>query len=237
MNDGRVKIALLGATGHLGAATLTQAVLEGHDVEALDRRPEAVQQHPGVSAHRARLDSADDLAEQLRGCAALVVTLGHGRGDRARGDQDLLRRTLPVVADAARLAGVRRVVDVAPFGTGETARKASWRARSVYATLERSLLADHAAALAALDDHDLEWTTVMPVRLREGSPMHAFGVAPLDEVARVPGLPLLPYANVAGVLVTLATAPEYTPGPLLVTTPAGMRVHRSAAERFSPHGE
>ena len=193
-----MKIALLGATGRLGAATLTQALLDGHDVRALVRRPEAVPQQEGAEARSVRLDSVEALAEQLADCDALVSALGHGHGARARGNGDLMRRSVPVLAEAARRAGVRRVVHVAPFGAGETARLASWRARSVYTTLERARLADHAAALAELDPHDLEWTTVMPVRLREGTPLHAFAVAPLAEVARVPGLPLLPYANVAG---------------------------------------
>lgn len=214
-----MKIALLGATGRIGKQLLDVAVLDGHDVHALVRRPDAVPGHPGVSVEVSDLSSVDALASQLVGQEAVVVSL---RADRE--DPHLLERVVPRVAEAAREAGVRRVVHVGAFGAGETARLASWRARLFYSTLERTRLDDHARALEALDDTGIEWTTVLPIRLRDGAPFQVHAVLPMSEAARVPGLPMLPYVNVARTLLSLATDVEHTPGPLLVTTAAGVRV-------------
>lgn len=216
-----MKISLLGATGRLGKQLLDVAVLDGHDVHALVRRPDAVPGHPGVSVAAADVDSVDALAEQFAGSEAAVISL---RADRD--DPHLLERVVPRVAEAARAAGVRRVVHVSAFGAGETARLASWRARFFYSTLERTRLDDHARALAGLDASGLEWTTVLPIRLRDGAPFQVHAVLPMSEAARVPGLPLLPYVNVARTLLELATGPEHVEGPLLVTTAAGVRVRR-----------
>ncbi|MFC6152144.1 NAD(P)-dependent oxidoreductase [Nocardioides yefusunii] len=219
-----MKIALIGATGRVGAETLSAAVLDGHDVHALVRRPEAVPRHPGVSVAAVNLRDPDVLAIEFAGCDAIAVAL---RSEPAR--RDLLSETLPVIADAARTAGVRRVVQVGEFGAGETARVASWRARSIYASLDRARLTDHARALEVTDRTGLEWTTLLPVKLREGAPHQVFAVMPWEDVARVPGLPMLPYANVARVVVDLATRAEHVPGPLLVTTAAGVRLTSAAA--------
>lgn len=228
-----MRITLLGATGRVGRPTLDAAVLDGHDVHALARRPGAVPAHAGVTTALLDLSEGDTstltvrLAGELSGSDAVISALG---ADRA--DPQLLERALPLLAEAARQAGVRRVVHVGAFGAGETAQRASWRARGIYAGFERRRLTAHARALAAVDTAGLEWTTVLPIRLRDGSPQHVFAVVPMDEVQRVPGLPLLPYGNLATALVSLATQPEHTPGPLLVTSAAGVRLTRAAQQHI-----
>lgn len=219
-----MKIALLGATGRVGVETLAAAALDGHDVHALVRRPEAVQMHPGVTVATPDLSDVDALAAEFEGRDAVAVAL------RSSVDQrDLLTRTLPVIADAARAAGVKRVVQVGEFGAGESARHASWRARSVYASLDRPRLEDHSRALEVTDTTGLEWTTLLPVRLRKGTPFQVFALVPMPDVARVPGLPMLPFSNLARVIVDLAVRDTHVPGPLLVTTAGGVRLVKEAA--------
>ncbi len=56
------KIALIGATGFVGAPLLEEAVSRGHRVTALVRRPEKVPARKGITAVKADVLDTDDLA-------------------------------------------------------------------------------------------------------------------------------------------------------------------------------
>lgn len=213
-----MKIVVLGATGNVGSRFLTEAVDAGHEVVAFARRPEAVERRAGVDVVRGEAGDTAALAAAATGADALLVSItGSTR------DATFLQRTLPPVLEAARLAGVRRVVLVSAFGAGDTAEKAAWFMRIAYRTVLGRFFADKAAADALLAGSDLDWTIVYPVNLKDATPLAAAAVRDLEEVRSVPGVPTLPFGNAARALLGVVTDPATTGRRILVTTPAGWR--------------
>ena len=153
-----VKIALIGATGRIGAHLLREARERGHEVLALVR--------PGVakagSAHPARavdMFQPAELAEALRGQDAVVSAYGV--------PTDALLHLLPAAAraivQAARLAGVRRVVTVG--GAGMLAVSPGVRLADTPdfpAALQPKVVAHDQAVAALREAADLDWTCVAP---------------------------------------------------------------------------
>lgn len=207
------RLAVLGATGRVGREVVRAASTDGHRVVAYARHPDAVELHEGVDAVEGDLTDVRALADAITGCDALVVALS----SKERG---FLARALPAAADAAREAGVRRVVLSSTLGVRDSGRLTSWRAQFFAHTLLKGELTDRAAAEARVDRTGLTWTTVLPIRMREGAPLTSHALVPVDEVKRVVGLPLLPYANAGRALVDLAVSGAF-PGQEVVLSPAG----------------
>ncbi|MBO1902227.1 SDR family oxidoreductase [Leucobacter weissii] len=213
-----MRIVVLGATGNVGSRFIPRAVQAGHEVVAYARRPEAVRAGHGVTAVRGAAEDADALAAAARGADALLVTItGSTR------DATFMQRTLPKVIDAAKRAGVDRIVLVSAFGAGDTAEKASVLARLIYRTVLRRFFGDKAASDRLLQTSGLDWTIVYPVNLRDAAALRGAAVEPLNEVAAVPGLPTLPFDDVADALVGIVADSGAVGERLLITTPEGWR--------------
>ena len=114
-----MKIALVGATGFVGAAVLTEAVGRGHEVTALARNPEKVAALPGATATRADVLNDTDLAEKLRGHDVVIATYNPGwtnpdiRAEHLAGSQ--------AITNATREADVPRLLMVGGAGTSQSA--------------------------------------------------------------------------------------------------------------------
>jgi putative NADH-flavin reductase len=113
-----MKIALIGATGYIGAKLLEEAASRGHDVKALVSRPENVPALPGVQAVRADVQDTQALAAQLAGVDAVVSAFsGHARED-VRG---YYVRGIEGIVAATKAAGVPRLLVVGGAGSLEVA--------------------------------------------------------------------------------------------------------------------
>jgi uncharacterized protein YbjT (DUF2867 family) len=99
-----------GATGYVGGRLIARLLSEGRAVRGLARRPERLEGVAGVEPARGDLLSGKGLAEALDGCHTayyLVHSMEAGsNGDFAARD----RRAARNFAEAARMAGVERVV-------------------------------------------------------------------------------------------------------------------------------
>ncbi|MDG3010141.1 SDR family oxidoreductase [Rhodococcus sp. D2-41] len=213
-----MKIALLGATGNVGSRTLTEAVAAGHEVVAYARRPEAVKVLPGVTVVEGALEDQAALADAIRGCDALIVAVTGPMKDTS-----FAQRTVPTVVKASQEAGVGRLVLVSAFGAGDTANKASVFAKLAYRTILRGFFDDKAKSEAAVTGSDLDWTIVYPVNLKDAATAADWTAIPLEQVDKVPGLPTLPFGNVAKTLVELAADRKSSGGRIVVTTAKGRR--------------
>ncbi|GAA2981297.1 uncharacterized protein YbjT (DUF2867 family) [Microbacterium terrae] len=213
-----MKIVVLGATGNVGSRFITQAVHAGHQVVAFARTPEAVAVQPGVTTAKGAAEDTAALTTAAQDADALLVSITGSLRDR-----DFMQRTLPKIIDAAKTAGVARVVLVSAFGAGDTAQKASGSARLIYRTALRGFLADKAAADQLLQASGLDWTIVYPVNLKDAPALPETAIQPLTGVGSVPGLPTLPFDNVATALVGIITDPATTRQRLLITTPKGWK--------------
>ena len=112
-------LAMTGATGFVGGATLRQAVAAGWHVRALTRRPQP--ERPGVTWIAGSLDDSDSLALMAAGSDAVLHIAGVVNvPTRAAFDTGNRAATEHVVA-AARGAGAQRFVHVSSLAAREPA--------------------------------------------------------------------------------------------------------------------
>ncbi|GAB7111032.1 SDR family oxidoreductase [Streptomyces phaeofaciens JCM 4814] len=216
-----MKIVVLGATGNIGSHVVKEALSQGHEVVAYVRNPDAVQRRAGLTVVQGSLDDPAALAKAFAGSDAVISAIGVAL--RAKKPIDLMQRTLPVITAAAQDAGVERFVLVSAFGVGDTAAKASFLGRLVYKTVVAAIFKDKELSEQSLPASGLNWTIVHPVNLKEAPAVPAVAIKRLDQVAKVPGLPTLPFANVARALVEIAGDRALAGQRVLVTTEKGWK--------------
>jgi putative NADH-flavin reductase len=222
-----MKIAILGATGSTGRHFVRLALEEGHHVLTFVRNADEFSGREGLSVVVDSVDNVDAMRSAFDGCDAVVSCLGVRVSPFAmRGPIDFQQRTLPKILDAIDRAEVPRFVLMTSFGAGDTAYKASRFARhAIYHGIARGIFEDKARSEAALANRRVSWTAVYPVTLYEASATHEVALLPLEEVARVPGIPRLPYVNVAAVLLDLTADATQDHQRLLLTTQDGFVRH------------
>ncbi len=76
-----MKIALIGATGFVGAATLAELLQRGHEVTALARDPSKFSRSPGLTPVAADAYDAEAVAKAVKGHDAVVSAFNPGWND------------------------------------------------------------------------------------------------------------------------------------------------------------
>ena len=115
-----MKIALVGATGRVGARILAEAVARGHEVTAISRSPET------LKATRVRPVAADvndgtALTAAFRGADAIIHAYAPPKADSVETRVAKQRAATRAIIAAAKSAGVRRILAVGGAGTLEVA--------------------------------------------------------------------------------------------------------------------
>ncbi|NYI04507.1 NAD(P)-dependent oxidoreductase [Allostreptomyces psammosilenae] len=174
-----MKLTIFAATGGVGRLLLDQAVAAGHEVTAVARNPGAAL--PGA----ARVVTADlstapaaTLGDAVAGADAVLSALGA----RSRAEAGIAWRGTRAIVQAMRATGTRRlvVVSAAPVGTVPSPDRPrpprhdpgdGVFMRNLFAPLVKSVLREHYADLARMEDvlraSDLDWTVVRPPRLTD----------------------------------------------------------------------
>ena len=139
-------LAMTGATGFVGRATMAQAVGAGWHVRALTRRPQ--DDRDGVTWIRGALDDKDSLAEMTAG-SEVVMHIAGVVNVPTRADFEAGNATATAnVVDAARGAGVRRFIHVSSLAAREPdLSNYGW---------------SKARAEAIVKESSLDWTIVRP---------------------------------------------------------------------------
>lgn len=164
------------AGGHGKIARILERLLaqDGHEAIALIRNPDHVAdvEAEGAAAVVADLESttAEALAEHLAGADAVVFAAGAGAGSGADRKLTVDRDAAILLADAARIAGIRRYLLVSSIGA-DGFDPGSDDVFQVY--LRAKAEAD--AAIRGRDD--LDWTIVRPGSLtdEDGTGLVAIG--------------------------------------------------------------
>lgn len=108
-----VKIALFGATGHLGSQVLRQALEQDHEVSALVRHPEKLTlSHPHLTVHLGDALSPEDVRGLVQGHEAVVSALGGS----LQGPFEVLTQGLSNILSAMKSSSVERIVATAAAG-------------------------------------------------------------------------------------------------------------------------
>ena len=150
-----MKIALIGATGFVGAKLLTEALDRGHNVTAIVTDPSALPAAATLRASRADATNADALAQAVTGHDVVISAFNPGRDPDGTGTQAII--------DGVRRANVARLLVVGGAGTLEIASgqrivdqpdfPAQWKAGA----LRTAAFLDQLRAETALD-----WVFVSP---------------------------------------------------------------------------
>jgi uncharacterized protein YbjT (DUF2867 family) len=110
-------VLLTGATGYVGGRLLAALLERGERVRCLVRRPDAIAPQPGVTVIAGDALDPHAVRQALEGVEVgyyLVHAMGSGEGFDERD-----RRAATIFADAARDAGVRRIVYLGGLGAGD----------------------------------------------------------------------------------------------------------------------
>lgn len=110
-----MNIALIGATGFVGSALLSELLQRGHRVTALARNPAKLAAHNGLTVVPADAQDATQVAQAVAGHDALVSAYNPGWSHPALHDE-FLKGTRAII-DGSKQAGVRRLLMVGGAGS------------------------------------------------------------------------------------------------------------------------
>ena len=216
-----MKIVGLGATGKTGQLLVDDALAQGHEVVAVVRKLGALQAPASVRVLLASVDSEIELRAAFAGADAVVSCLGVRPSLRAFCfKQDFQQRSLPAIIAAINAAQVPRFVLLSSFGSGASAKQSGAFLRLfLYGCIAKKMFDDKAQAEQALHDCRANWTAVYPVILTQAPAIATAELVPVEAVRRVPGIPRLPFANVARALLELAQETNRAGQKLLLAPP------------------
>ncbi|WP_242097753.1 NAD(P)-dependent oxidoreductase [Sphingomonas sp. CROZ-RG-20F-R02-07] len=150
-----MKIALIGATGFVGAKLLTEALERGHDVTAIVTDTSALPSAATLRGVQADARNADALARAVAGHDVVISAFNPGRGPDGTGTQAII--------DGVKQSKVDRLLVVGGAGTLEIASgervidqpnfPAEWKAGA----LRTAAFLDQLRA-----ETDLDWVFVSP---------------------------------------------------------------------------
>jgi putative NADH-flavin reductase len=110
-----MKIALIGATGFVGSAVLTEALQRGHQVTAIVRHPEKLPQHANLTARKADAYDAAAIAQSVAGHDAVVHAFNPGWGEAKL--RELFIEGTKAIFAGVKQAGVKRLLVVGGAGS------------------------------------------------------------------------------------------------------------------------
>lgn len=216
-----VQVVIAGGHGKIGLRLAALLAGRGDIVTGVVRNPDHSADLERAGATPVVLDleavGADDLAAALTGADAVVFAAGAGPGSGTARKDTVDRAAALLLADAARIAGVRRYLLVSSPGVDEPPAPGTDEVWAAYLAAKRA--AEEAIRTA---DH-LDWTILRPGRLTDDPGVGRVLLAPppvtLGNVTR---------DDTAGVLVALLDAPG-TAGKVLELREGDDEVHEAVA--------
>ena len=162
-----MKIALFGASGATGMLLTARCLAAGYDITALVRRPEAFVYAGRVRVVEGTAFDAEAVRRTIEGADVVLSALGA----RSLRREEVLERAVPLIVDAMKEAGVRRIIALGSVGalSDSLKKQPAWRRRfvqkMVYNTFLKWPVASQVAQWKVLAASGLDWTMVMPPML------------------------------------------------------------------------
>lgn len=154
------KIALIGATGFVGAAILKEAASRGHHVTALVRHPEKLEQLANVTAVKTDVYDTDALAKQLSGQDIIISAFNPGWGDTNIRENHI--KGSRSINEAAKKAGVKRLIAVGGAGSLSINGQQLVDSAEFPAEWKEGALGAREALNELRKEDGLDWTFVSP---------------------------------------------------------------------------
>ena len=161
-----MRIALFGATGHIGHAILDEALARGHEVTAIVRDPARLdRRHERLSVITGDVARPETWLAAVHGSDAAVASLSARRD----GDQALLVANARTLLERLPDAGVPRLVWVGGAGSLEVASGLRLLDTPNFPAEWKPEAEAHARALDAFraSDSAIDWTVLSPAALIE----------------------------------------------------------------------
>src|SRR5215475_5666531 len=112
-----MKIALIGATGFVGAAILQEALNRGHQVTAIVRDPEKLQAHSKLRAQNGDVYKEDEVARFVAGHDAVISAFNPGWSNPDIYNQQV--KGTKAIINGVKKAGIKRLLFVGGAGSLE----------------------------------------------------------------------------------------------------------------------
>lgn len=193
-----MRVVIAGGHGKIALRLAALLAARGDEVAGLIRNPDHAADVRAAGAIPVVRDleaaTPEQVAADLGGAGAVVFAAGAGPGSGAARKDTVDRAAAALLADAARLAGVRRYLLISSTGVDRTPPPGTDEVFSAY-------LRAKAAAEEDLRARDLEWTVLRPGRLTDEPGTGRVSLAP--KVTRG----AISRDDVAAVLVTLLDTP------------------------------
>jgi putative NADH-flavin reductase len=160
-----MKLALFGATGHIGRAILDEALARGHEVTAIVRDPARLDAtHPRLRVATGDAGQPDTWLDAVRGSEAAIASLSARRD----GDNGTLPAHARTLLDHLPEAGVKRLLWVGGAGSLETAPGVRVIDAPDFPDAWKPEAGGQAKALEMFRaSTDVDWTYVSPAALIE----------------------------------------------------------------------
>ena len=164
-----MKLALIGASGFVGSAILKEVIERGHLVTALARHPEAIRQHPLVTAQKVSALVVDEVAEAIKGHDVVISAYNAGWSNPNLYPEFLAGSI--AIQQAVKKAGLKRLLVVGGAGSLYVADgvqlvdtpefPAEWKPGALAARDYLNILKE---------ERDLDWTFLSPaIEMNPGS--------------------------------------------------------------------
>lgn len=164
-----MKIALFGATGHVGHAILDEALSRGCEVTAIVRDPSRLSENHGrLQVVTGDVSRPDSWLDAVRGADVVVASLSARRD----GTPDSIPANAATLLEKLPAAGVKRFVWVGGAGSLETAPGVRVIDDPHFPDAWKPEATGQAKALELFRESksDLEWTYISPAALLEDGP-------------------------------------------------------------------
>jgi putative NADH-flavin reductase len=155
-----MRVALLGATGNLGAVLQERLVRDGHDVQALihNQTPPPAK---GATYIKGDALDYDDILKTIKSCTAVIDVVGGSE------DSTIRSQVAALLVKAMQAQHIQRLIIMGGSGV---LRVGPWKFSQmpVFPNNKRKVTKDHERVHLLLLHSDLDWTQVCPSIMTEG---------------------------------------------------------------------
>jgi putative NADH-flavin reductase len=157
-------ILVIGGSRGIGLSCVRQALDRGHRVRAFARSAQSIPlEHENLEKRTGDATRADDVKSALEGIDAVILVPGVPKTASALFRPiRVFSESTAVLIPAMQERGIRRLLAVTGFGSGDSYARVSSAERIAFQGIMGRALADKNRQEALIKDSDLDWTIARP---------------------------------------------------------------------------
>lgn len=159
-----MKIALIGATGHIGSRILKEALNRGHEITAIVRDPSKLAYNsPALKIVQGDIFDPDQISEVVKNSEVVISAFGPGMSDT-----DKLVKATKALINAIKASGKLRLIAVGGAGSLEVGDGMLLVETPEFPSEWKAIAEAHKEALALYEKEiGLDWTNISPSAMIE----------------------------------------------------------------------